>query len=63
MVRTLVALVREEVAEFAGMLPNVILSRDSLYTCSEPGQEQIKTDIREQKLNSVSGDFLYLKIA
>ena len=43
----------EEVAEFAGTLPNVILAKDSLYTCSEPGQEQIKTDIREQKLNRV----------
>jgi heterodisulfide reductase subunit A len=43
----------EEVAEFSKDLPNVVVSRDSLYTCSEPGQEQIKTDIREQKLNRV----------
>ena len=43
----------EDVAQFAGELPNVILAKDSLYTCSEPGQEQIKTDIREQKLNRV----------
>ncbi len=43
----------DEVAEFARDLPNVVVSKDSLYTCSEPGQEQIKTDIREQKLNRV----------
>ncbi len=43
----------EEVAEFAEGLPNVIVSKDSLYTCSEPGQEQIKTDIKEHKLNRV----------
>ena len=42
-----------DVAEFARHLPGVALAKDSLYTCSEPGQEQIKTDIREQKLNRV----------
>jgi len=42
-----------EVAEFANDLPGVILAKDSLYTCSEPGQEQIKADIREHKLNRV----------
>ncbi len=43
----------EEVAEFAKGLPGVMLAKDSLYTCSEPGQEQIKSDIREHKLNRV----------
>jgi len=43
----------EEVAEFARNLPGVTLAKDSLYTCSEPGQEQIKSDIREHKLNRV----------
>ncbi len=43
----------EEVAEYAASLPGVVLSKDSMYTCSEQGQEQIKTDIREQKLNRV----------
>lgn len=43
----------EEVAEYARQLPGVILAMDSLYTCSEPGQEQIKHDIREHKLNRV----------
>jgi len=42
-----------EVAEFAGSLPGVFLAKDSMYTCSEPGQEQIKADIKEHKLNRV----------
>jgi heterodisulfide reductase subunit A len=42
-----------EVADYARDLPGVILAKDSLYTCSEPGQEQIKADIREHKLNRV----------
>ncbi|MFC1833688.1 CoB-CoM heterodisulfide reductase HdrA2 [Thermodesulfobacteriota bacterium] len=43
----------EEVADFARGLPGVALSSDSLYTCSEPGQEQIKEDIKEHNLNRV----------
>lgn len=43
----------EEVAEYARELPGVVHAVDSLYTCSEPGQEQIKNDIRELKLNRV----------
>ncbi len=43
----------EEVADYARELPGVILAKDSLYTCSEPGQEQIKHDIREHGLNRV----------
>ncbi|MGB6066959.1 MAG: CoB-CoM heterodisulfide reductase HdrA2 [Desulfomonilaceae bacterium] len=43
----------EEVAEYAKDLAGVVLAKDSLYTCSEPGQEQIKADIREHKLNRV----------
>jgi heterodisulfide reductase subunit A2 len=43
----------EDVAAFARDLPGVVLAKDSLYTCSEPGQEQIKADIKEQKLNRV----------
>lgn len=41
------------VAEFAKNLPNVVLSIDNRYTCSEPGQEQIKKDIAEHRLNRV----------
>lgn len=43
----------EEVAKFAGKLPNVFLSVDNRYTCSEQGQELIKNDIREHRLNRI----------
>jgi heterodisulfide reductase subunit A2 len=43
----------EDVAAFARDLPGVVLAKDSLYTCSEPGQEQIKADIKEHGLNRV----------
>ncbi len=43
----------EEVAEFAAALPHVVLTKDNLYTCSDQGQELIKNDIREHRLNRV----------
>lgn len=43
----------DEVADYARELPGVVLAKDSLYTCSEPGQEQIKHDVREHQLNRV----------
>jgi heterodisulfide reductase subunit A len=43
----------EEVARFAAGLDGVVLAKDTLYTCSDPGQETIRTDIREHKLNRV----------
>ncbi len=43
----------EEVAEFASTLPHVALAKDSLYTCSDQGQEMIKDDIKEHNLNRV----------
>ncbi len=42
-----------EVARFAGTLPNVVVSRDYKYMCSDPGQELIVTDIKEHKLNRI----------
>lgn len=42
-----------EVAEFARGLPNVVVSRDYLYMCAEPGLELIKSDIAEFKLDRV----------
>jgi heterodisulfide reductase subunit A len=42
-----------EVVRFAQGLPNVIVAKPHRYTCSEAGQEMIKQDIREQKLNRV----------
>ena len=43
----------EEVAKFAAALPHVVVSKDYRYTCSEPGQELIRNDIKEHKLNRV----------
>jgi heterodisulfide reductase subunit A len=42
-----------DVAEYASKLPNVVLSKHNLYTCSDPGQETIKKDIKEHNLNRV----------
>lgn len=42
-----------EVAKYAASLPHVVLSKDNRYTCSDQGQEIIKNDIKEQKLNRV----------
>jgi heterodisulfide reductase subunit A len=43
----------KEVAEYAAGLPNVAISRDYLFMCSDPGQELIETDIREHHLTRV----------
>jgi len=42
-----------EVAEFASTLPHVVLAKDLRYTCSDQGQEIIKQDIKEHRLNRV----------
>lgn len=42
-----------EVAEFARHLPNVVVSRDYKFMCSDPGQEMIETDIHDHLLNRV----------
>ena len=41
------------VAAYARSLPGVVHTRDQGYTCSEPGQAQIKQDIREFGLNRI----------
>jgi heterodisulfide reductase subunit A2 len=41
------------VAEYASTLENVVLARDYTYMCSDPGQDLIKQDIRDQDLNRV----------
>jgi len=41
------------VAEFARGLEGVTLVRDYTYMCSDPGQDLIKQDIKEQHLNRV----------
>jgi len=43
----------EAVAAFAETLPNVVAARHYTYMCSDPGQDLIKTDIREHGLTHV----------
>ena len=43
----------EEVSKYASTLPHVVLSKHNLYSCSDPGQESMKKDIIENKLNRV----------
>ena len=43
----------EEVAKFAATLSHVVVSKDYRYMCSEPGQEIIRNEIKECKLNRV----------
>ncbi|MEW6522396.1 MAG: CoB--CoM heterodisulfide reductase iron-sulfur subunit A family protein [Bacillota bacterium] len=40
-------------AEYAAKLPNVVYVEQNKYTCSEPGQEQIRKAIAEHRLNRV----------
>ncbi len=41
------------VSENASKLPEVVVSRDNLYTCSEPGQNQIVEDVKNLGLTKV----------
>lgn len=43
----------KEVVKYASTLPNVVVAKDYMFMCSEPGQELIKKDIKENKLNRV----------
>ncbi len=43
----------EEVAKFAGHLPNVVTAKNYVFMCSDPGQELIQNDIKELNLNRV----------
>ena len=42
----------EEVADYVATLPNVTVSRDYLFMCSDPGQELIENDIRTHHLHA-----------
>ncbi len=42
-----------ELTQFAATLSDVAFVRDILYSCSEPGQDQIVKDIQERQLNRV----------
>jgi heterodisulfide reductase subunit A len=43
----------KSLSEYAGKLPNVVVSRDYKYMCSDPGQELVKEDIKGENLNRV----------
>ncbi len=43
----------KEVAEFAQGLPSVVMAKDYIYMCSDPGQNMIKEDIKQLGLNRV----------
>lgn len=43
----------DQLAAYAQQLPNVVVARDYRFMCSEPGQEQIRKDIKELGLNRV----------
>ena len=43
----------EALAEFALSLPGVVLAREYRYMCSDPGQELVKRDIAQHKLDRV----------
>jgi len=42
-----------EVAEYIGAMPHVVISRDYLFMCSDPGQELIEKDVAEHGLTRV----------
>lgn len=43
----------KKVADMAAKLPGVTVAKDIGYACSEPGQQEIRDDIREMGLNRV----------
>jgi heterodisulfide reductase subunit A2 len=43
----------EEVRKYAETLPNVVVSVRNRYTCSDPGQQEVKKTILEHKVNRV----------
>ncbi len=43
----------DRVAKYVATLPNVVVSRNYKYMCSDPGQELIQQDIRENQLNRI----------
>jgi heterodisulfide reductase subunit A len=43
----------KSLSEYAKKLPNVVVSRDYKYMCSDPGQEMVREDIKGENLNRV----------
>jgi heterodisulfide reductase subunit A len=42
-----------QVVEFAKGLPGVVIAREYKFVCSDPGQDMVKKDIKEQNLNRI----------
>jgi heterodisulfide reductase subunit A len=42
-----------DLAKFAKEQPHVVVSKDYKYMCSDPGQDMIKEDIKNEKLNRI----------
>lgn len=40
----------KEVAGFAQGLPSVVVAKDYIYMCSDPGQSMIKEDIKKRNV-------------
>jgi len=43
----------KELVEYAKTLPDVVYVKENRYTCADPGQEEIRSGIKEYKLNRV----------
>lgn len=43
----------KSVAEYVSSVPGVVLAKDNLYMCADPGQRLIQEDIKEHNLNRV----------
>jgi heterodisulfide reductase subunit A len=43
----------DEVRQYAESLPDVVVSVKNRYSCSDPGQDEIKRNIQENRLNRV----------
>nr|MDJ0624045.1 disulfide reductase [Desulfocapsaceae bacterium] len=43
----------KEVAEYAATFPGVVVSKDYLFMCSDPGQELIEKEIKENDLTRI----------
>ncbi len=41
------------VKDYAAKLPNVVISKDDVHVCAEPGQRSIKEDVQRESLNRV----------
>lgn len=43
----------ERVTEYVSKIPGVVIARNYIYMCSDPGQELIEKDIKEYRINRV----------